>query len=223
MNQEERYEPSILQPKGWRKWLRYGILISVTIIFLAPVFWMVSSALKPEYQIFAVPPIWWPDPPRWENFSEALTSQPFGRYTINTLIIAIGVTIGHLISCSIVAYGFARLEAPGKGFLFIMLLSTLMLPYPVTMVPLYIIFSRIGWVNNFYPLIVPAFLGNAFYIFLLRQSLNKSQPNWKMLPTWTAPIFCKSCVMSFYQSQPLPWQLWQSSLFRQPGMISWRL
>lgn len=176
MNQEERYEPSILQPKGWRKWLRYGILISVTIIFLAPVFWMVSSALKPEYQIFAVPPIWWPDPPRWENFSEALTSQPFGRYTINTLIIAIGVTIGHLISCSIVAYGFARLEAPGKGFLFIMLLSTLMLPYPVTMVPLYIIFSRIGWVNNFYPLIVPAFLGNAFYIFLLRQS-------FKQIPT----------------------------------------
>jgi ABC-type glycerol-3-phosphate transport system permease component len=173
MNQESRYEPSILQPKGWHKWIRYALLIFSTLVFLAPVFWMISSALKPEYQIFAVPPVWWPSPPRWANFTEALTSQPFGRYAINTLIIAVGVTVGHVLSCSIVAYGFARLEAPGKGFLFIVLLSTLMLPYPVTMVPLYIIFSRIGWVNNFYPLIVPAFLGNAFYIFLLRQSFKQ--------------------------------------------------
>ena len=153
MNQSAIYETTIYRLKGWRKWLRYILLIIVSIIFLAPVFWMLSSSLKPEYQIFATPPIWWPNPPRWENFTEALTTLPFGRFAINTLIIAIGSVIGHLISCSLVAYGFARLEAPGKGFLFILLLSTLMLPYPVTMVPLYIIFSRLGWVNTFLPLI----------------------------------------------------------------------
>jgi ABC-type glycerol-3-phosphate transport system permease component len=173
MNLESSYEPSIMRLKGWKKWLRYGLLIAAGIIFLAPIFWMVSSSLKPEYQIFATPPVWWPDPPRWENYREALTSQPFGRYAINTLIIAIGTVIGHVVSCSIVAYGFARLEAPGKGFLFILLLSTLMLPYPVTMVPLYILFSHLGWVNTFLPLIVPAFLGNAFYIFLLRQAFKQ--------------------------------------------------
>ena len=176
MNQSAIYETSIYRLKGWRKWLRYILLIIVSIIFLAPVFWMLSSSLKPEYQIFATPPIWWPNPPRWENFTEALTTLPFGRFAINTLIIAIGSVIGHLISCSLVAYGFARLEAPGKGFLFILLLSTLMLPYPVTMVPLYIIFSRLGWVNTFLPLIVPPFLGNAFYIFLLRQAFKQIPP-----------------------------------------------
>lgn len=176
MNEFNTYEPSILRPKGWRKWLRYALLVLVSILFLSPVFWMISSSLKPEYQIFAVPPVWWPDPPRWENFREALTTLPFGRFFINTLIIAIGSVIGHVLSCSIVAYGFARLEAPGKGFLFILLLSTLMLPYPVTMVPLYMIFASLGWVNSFLPLIVPTFLGNAFYIFLLRQS-------FKQIPT----------------------------------------
>lgn len=173
MNRAAGYEPEILQLKGWRKWRRYIILVLVSIVFLAPIFWMISSSLKPVYQIFAVPPVWWPNPPHWENYKEALTVLPFGRFAINTLIIAIGTVIGHLISCSIVAYGFARLEAPGKDFLFILLLSTLMLPYPVTMVPLYIIFSHIGWVNSFLPLIVPTFFGNAFYIFLLRQSFKQ--------------------------------------------------
>jgi multiple sugar transport system permease protein len=173
MNRAAGYEPEILQLKGWRKWRRYIILVLVSIVFLAPIFWMLSSSLKPVYQIFAVPPVWWPNPPRWENYKEALTALPFGRFAINTLIIAIGTVIGHLISCSVVAYGFARLEAPGKDFLFILLLSTLMLPYPVTMVPLYIIFSHIGWVNSFLPLIVPTFFGNAFYIFLLRQSFKQ--------------------------------------------------
>jgi multiple sugar transport system permease protein len=167
------YEPAILRPRGWKKWVRYGLLILLSVVFLLPVFWMISSSLKPEYQIFANPPVWWPRPPRWENYHEALTYLPFGRFAINTLIIAVGTVIGHVASCSIIAYGFARLEAPGKGFLFILLLSTLMLPYPVTMVPLYIIFSRLGWVNSFLPLIVPTFLGNAFYIFLLRQAFKQ--------------------------------------------------
>jgi|PlaIllAssembly_1097288.scaffolds.fasta_scaffold145049_2 ABC-type glycerol-3-phosphate transport system permease component len=173
MNPETSYEPSILQPRGWKKLLRYALLIIGSIIFLAPIFWMLSSSLKPDYQIFSTPPTWWPSPMRWQNYREALTSLPFGRFAINTLIISVATVIGHVLSCSIVAYGFARLQAPGKGFLFIVLLSTLMLPYPVTMVPLYILFSRLGWVNSFLPLIVPTFLGNAFYIFLLRQAFKQ--------------------------------------------------
>lgn len=173
MNQNEYFDSTILRMRGRKKWFRYFLLTVVALLFLVPVFWMISSSLKPDYQIFANPPVWWPSPPRWSNYSEALTTLPFGKFAINTLIIAIGTVIGHVLSCSVVAYGFARLAAPGKDFLFILLLSTLMLPYPVTMVPLYIIFSHIGWINNFYPLIVPAFFGNAFYIFLLRQSFKQ--------------------------------------------------
>ena len=163
----------VLQPRGWGKVLRYVLLAAAAALFLAPALWMLSSSLKPDYEIFASPPVLWPASPRWENYTQALTSLPFGRFAINTLIIALSSIVGHLLSCSVVAYGFARLRAPGKGFFFILLLSTLMLPYPVTMVPLYIIFSRLGWVNSFLPLILPTFFGNAFYIFLLRQSFKQ--------------------------------------------------
>ena len=149
--------------------LVYAILCLGAAVFLLPLFWMLSSSLKPEWQVLANPPVWIPNPPRWENYREALTYLPFGRYAVNTLIISLGAIVGHVLSCTIVAYGFARLRAPGKDFLFLLLLSTLMLPYPVTMVPLFVLFNALGWINTFLPLIVPTFFGNAFYIFLLRQ------------------------------------------------------
>jgi multiple sugar transport system permease protein len=149
--------------------LAYALLCLVAAIFLLPLFWMLSSSLKPEWQVLATPPVWLPNPPRWQNYPEALTYVPFARYAANTLVICAGAIVGHLLSCTIVAYGFARLRAPGKGFFFALLLSTLMLPYPVTMVPLFALFNALGWINTFLPLIVPAFFGNAFYIFLLRQ------------------------------------------------------
>ena len=163
----------ILQPHGWRKGLRIALLFLVAGLFIAPTMWMISSSLKADYEIFATPPTLWPVSPRWQNYAEALTSLPFGRFAINTLIIALSTIVGHLLSCSIVAYGFARLNGPGKGFFFVLMLSTLMLPYPVTMVPLFIIFSKLGLINSFVPLILPAFFGNAFYIFLLRQSFKQ--------------------------------------------------
>jgi len=168
-----QFESAMLKPRGWRLALRYGLLTLGAVLFLLPIFWMVSSALKPDYEIFANPPTWWPAQPRWQNFSEALTALPFVRFALNSLIIAASTIVGHILSCSIVAYGFARLRAPGKGFFFLLLMSTLMLPYPVTMVPLFILFSKLGWINSFLPLIVPAFFGNAFYIFLLRQSFRQ--------------------------------------------------
>lgn len=149
--------------------LGYAAALIVAILFLLPLFWMISSSLKPNYQVLEFPPRWLPDPIRWANYPEALTYVPFGRYTLNTLLIAAMTILGHLLSCTVVAYAFARLRAPGKDFLFLVLLATMMLPYPVTMIPIYIGFKTLGWVNSFLPLIVPAFFGSPFYIFLLRQ------------------------------------------------------
>lgn len=166
-------ESFIRQPKGWGRAFRYLVWILLAGLFLLPVFWMVSSALKPSYTIFARPPVWWSEDPQWTNFSEALSALPFGRFALNTLFIAGTTILGHLLSCTLIAYGFARFKAPGSGFFFLLMLSTLMLPYPVTMVPLFILYSRLGWVNSFLPLILPAFFGQPFYIFLLRQSFRQ--------------------------------------------------
>lgn len=152
-----------------RDWLVTALVWGMAIIFIIPVVWMVLSSLKPEYQIFAMPPIIFPNPPRWENYREALTYVPFGRYALNTALVSSLTIVGHVLSCTVVAYGFARLRAPGRDALFILVLATMMLPYPVTMVPLYVLFNQLDWVNTFLPLVVPAFFGNAFYIFLLRQ------------------------------------------------------
>lgn len=162
------------QPNPQRLPGRWGVVVTLMLYlvgaaFLAPFLWMISSSLKPTYQIFAIPPQWVPNPPRWQNYVEALTYVPFGRYTLNTLLIAAVTILGHLLSCTVIAYGFARLRAPGRDALFVVLLATMMLPYPVTMVPLYVLFYRLGWINTFLPLTAPSFFGNPFYIFLLRQ------------------------------------------------------
>ena len=149
--------------------LGYALATLVALLFLIPLFWMISSSLKPNYQVLAYPPRWLPSPIQWANYREALTYVPFGRYALNTLVIATLTIVGHLLSCSLVAYGFARLRAPGKNALFVVLLATMMLPYPVTMIPIYVGFKTLGWVNTFLPLVVPAFFGAPFYIFLLRQ------------------------------------------------------
>lgn len=170
-------EAHITQLRGGRLAARYLLLAGAAVLFLAPLYWMIASSLKPEYDVFARPPIWWPNPPRWQNYVEALTTLPFGRYAINTLIIAVFSVVGYTLSCTVVAYGFARLRAPGKNALFVLLLATLMLPYPVVMIPQYVIFSELDLVNTFWPLILPAFLGSPFYIFLLRQFFLQIPPD----------------------------------------------
>lgn len=160
---------SSTKAERWRGGLVTALVWVVALLFLIPFLWMISSSLKPNYQIFEVPPRWIPDPPRWENYREALTMLPFDRYIANTAIITVLTIVGHLLSCTLIAYAFARLRAPGRDFLFLVVLATMMLPYPVTMVPLYVLFKQLGWINTFLPLTAPAFLGSAFYIFLLRQ------------------------------------------------------
>lgn len=176
MRDEQQTTVPIMRLRGWRLVVRYVLLFLAAFLFVLPLYWMFASSLKPEYQVFANPPVWWPNPVQWRNYTEALTTLPFDRFALNTLLIAVGSVIGHVFSCTIVAYGFARLRAPGKRPLFILLLATLMLPYPVVMIPQYIIFSELDWVNTFRPLVVPTFLGNAFYIFLLRQFFMQIPP-----------------------------------------------
>jgi len=159
--------------KSNRKKLRLGIiyilLIIFSIIFALPFYWLVSTSLKTDPQIFVFPPIWIPNPIDWGNYPEALTYIPFMLYLRNTLIIVVFVVVGSLLSCSLVAYGLSKIKWPGRDLLFFIALSTMMLPYQVIMIPIFIIFKNLGWVNSFKPLTVPAFFGNAFFIFLLRQ------------------------------------------------------
>ena len=158
---------------SWRRWLGqvgiYAALVLLSVLFIMPLVWMFVTSLMPLTQIGKMPPEWIPNPVQWENYTKALDSWNFGRSFMNTVIITGMTMIGSILSCTLVAYSFARLRFPGREALFMILLSTMMLPYAVTMVPLYIGYSKINWINTFLPLIVPAFFGNPFLIFLLRQ------------------------------------------------------
>ncbi|MEM4602138.1 MAG: carbohydrate ABC transporter permease [Desulfurococcaceae archaeon] len=146
------------------------LLIIGAIMVSLPFFWMISTALKKPGTEFTWPIEWIPKPLHWENFPRAWRMLPFNRWLINTLTITLFTIIGNLLSCSLVAYGFARIDFPGRDVLFIIVLSSMMLPYPVTMIPLFLLFKSLGWIDTFKPLIVPSFFGvSAFYIFLMRQ------------------------------------------------------
>jgi len=149
--------------------LIYLILCALSAVFLVPFLWQLSSALKPNYELSLFPPHWIPQSPQWGNFAAALTQLPFNLFLKNTLIVEVGAIAGTLISCTMVAYAFARLRAPGRNLLFGLVLSTMMLPSAVTLIPTYVIFLDLHWTNSLLPLIVPAWFGNPFFIFLLRQ------------------------------------------------------
>jgi multiple sugar transport system permease protein len=147
----------------------YIFLTVLGIIFSLPFFWMLSSSLKVEANIWIYPPTWIPNPVLWENYPEALELMKFGLMLRNTVFLTAVGTLGVILSSSWVVYGFSRLNFPGKNFLFMILLSTMMLPGQVTMVPQFILYKQLNWLNTYLPLLVPAFFGDAFYIFLLRQ------------------------------------------------------
>jgi multiple sugar transport system permease protein len=140
------------------------------VIVLFPLAWMISTSLKTRAEVPKFPPVWIPAIPQWGNYPQALTgANGFGTYFKNTMIYAGGAMIGELISCSMVGYGFARLRAPGKNALFVLVLATMMLPGWVTLIPQYVMFSKMGWIDSYYPLVVPRFFGSAYLIFMLRQ------------------------------------------------------
>lgn len=212
----------------------YAALCGLSVLFVLPFLWMVSSSLKTDATVHSYPPdlipreevirerdghryrlgwyrptrsaapvealildeqpgqyvleieggagperrvvprgsveVWRKVHPRWENYPEAWTAKPFGRYTLNTLAITLACIVGQVLSASLVAFGFARLRFPGRGVLFFVVLSTLLLPTQVTMIPQFLIYRSLGWIDTFLPLIVPSYLGGgAFFIFLFRQ------------------------------------------------------
>jgi multiple sugar transport system permease protein len=159
------YKPVSLLPV-----LRYVLLIGLGFLFVMPIVWMVSTSFKTTGQAYRFPPEILPTSLTLDSYQNLWTgSIPFQRFYINTAIIVIFVEIGTLLSCTTTAYAFARLKWWGRDTWFVVLLATMMLPFHVIMIPIYMIFRSLGWLDTWLPLIVPAFFGNPFYIFLLRQ------------------------------------------------------
>lgn len=149
----------------------YIFLGIFTIYFLFPFVWMILTAFKTEGEAFSFPPKIMPSVWHFDNFIKAWNSQPFYVYLKNSVIVTVLTTIGQVISCALVAYGFARYNFKGKNILFVLLLSTMMIPWDVTMIPLYMEFNAFKWINTLKPLIVPSFFASAYSVFLLRQFL----------------------------------------------------
>lgn len=191
----------------------YTVLMVLAAIFMIPLYWMFSTALKSPQQTFAIPPEWVPAPPQWNNFARVFEEVPFGRFYLNTFFLAFVNIVGHLVSVTLVAYGFARLRFPGRNLLFLIMLSTLMIPYQVTLVPRFILFSKLGMINTYWPLTLPAFTGSPFLIFLVRQYMmsipfdldeaayidgaNRFDVFWRIILPLTRPALMLVIVFTF--------------------------
>jgi multiple sugar transport system permease protein len=156
-----------------RKWILYLILVGVCFYFVAPLLWMLITSLKDNSQVFHDPPILIPNPVRWVNFVVAMVKGNFSRYLLNTIFLSCAVILGTLISCSIVAYGFSRVEWKGRDLVFMLVISTMLIPEHVTLVPLFVVFKKLGLVSGgfkgYLPLILPAWFARPFFIFMIRQ------------------------------------------------------
>lgn len=156
--------------RKWWRFLIWALLVLGALTMIAPFLWMVSSSLKDQMTVFLYPPQWLPDPPHFANYIDVFVVKPFHIYIRNTLYIVIMNEIAILGAASFCAYGFARLEFAGRGFWFSIVLGTMMLPGVILIVPTFVLFSRLGWVDTYLPFIIPAFFGGgAFNIFLLTQ------------------------------------------------------
>lgn len=156
------------QNNMWRI-LNFVLLAAGSLLILSPLWWMFATSLKTMAEVMSYPPSFFPGSWEWGNYIRAWQAAPFTTYTINTITITTLVVIGSVMANSFIAYGFAKIPFRGKNLWFTIVLSTMMIPGFVTLIPQYVLFSKLGWVNTYYPLIVPHFFGSAFYIFLLRQ------------------------------------------------------
>jgi multiple sugar transport system permease protein len=154
-----------------RPWIRHVVLILGAIVMVYPLVWMLASSIKPERLIFSDPGIW-PSEIDGSNYSRGWNGVgiPFGNFFVNSFIISVGAVIGNVVACSFAAYAFGRLSFPGRRTLFALMLGTMMLPAHATLIPQYILFFNLGWVNTYLPMIAPKFLAvDAFFIFLMVQ------------------------------------------------------
>jgi multiple sugar transport system permease protein len=153
------------------KTVTYLVLGVLSFLILLPFAWMLLSSVKTNAQLFTIPITWWVWPLHFDNYTRALSLIPFWSQLGNTVFLSVSTVVGTVLSCSFVAYGLGRVDWPGRRPLFGLLIVTMLLPGIVTLVPTYVIFRDLGWVNTYLPLIVPTFLGTPFYIFLFRQFL----------------------------------------------------
>jgi multiple sugar transport system permease protein len=168
-------------PRAWtarigsviKELLAHALLVPISITMVLPLYWLFTTSLKPKGLVFTYPPQWIPNPIRLQNYPEALTILPFHLFFRNTMIYCVSIAVGQVLVSTLVGYAFARLRFPGRDVIFWLVLIRMMLPGTVTMVPSYVMFAKMGWVNTFLPLVVPGWLpglySSSFYIFLCRQ------------------------------------------------------
>jgi len=171
-----RTTPRTARPSKAKRYARwapavviYGIGAALAVAFLAPLIWLILTSVKSNAELASVTPLWIPSHVDWSYYPQVFQQIPYWLYFRNTAFVTVMTIIGTVLSCSLVAYGLSLLRWRGRDVAFVIILATLMVPYQVTMIPLFVVFKTLGWVNTFLPLIVPPFFGNAFYIFLLRQ------------------------------------------------------
>jgi multiple sugar transport system permease protein len=150
------------------RWASYLFLIGSSSVMVFPFMWMVSTALKGQQEVYIYPPTLWPESLHWENFQHVLDTVPFGRFFVNSLLVTTLITVSQVVTSVLAGYVFARIEFPGRNLIFYLYLATLIIPTQVTMLPLFLLVSRLGWIDTYQGLIVP-FLANAFAVFFLRQ------------------------------------------------------
>jgi multiple sugar transport system permease protein len=191
------------------------LLLSLgALVLLMPLAWMLSTSLKDPSGVFVYPPQWIPNPVRFENYYTAMTVLPFGLFFRNTATITFGALLGQLSSCSLVAFSFARLRWSGRNVLFLVVLSTMMLPSQVTLIPTFLLFRSLGWMNTYLPMIIPAYFGGGpFLIFLMRQFFMTLSPElddaaridgcsslgiyWRVILPLSKPVLTAAAIFSF--------------------------
>jgi len=147
---------------------RYVVLLFVLVVVAVPMAWIILGSLKPQEEVLGTPIQWLPSVWKWSNYPDAWNSYGFAFFTFNSVVMTISIIVGHLILASLAGYGFAKFRFPGHKVAFLFVLSTMMLPVQVTMIPLFIIMKRFGWVDTYQGMIVPLLL-NAFGVFMMRQ------------------------------------------------------
>ena len=151
------------------EWVPRLILVAMCLIFILPFYWMLALGLKSNAELAVYPPTLYPHDPQWGNFKESTEVFPFWDFARNTAIITVLTIVGAVISNPIIAYGFSRIDWPGRDKVFLLVLATVFMPFPVIIVALVDTYARLNWMNTYLPLVVPMFFGQAFWIFLMRQ------------------------------------------------------
>jgi multiple sugar transport system permease protein len=195
--------------------LAYVVLAIAAIAFALPFFWLVTTAFKPDQEIFAFPPHWLPNPPILDHFVKGLNAYPFGRFFLNSLTVSVLGAVGAVLSSSLAAYGLSRIDWPGRDFLFAAILGTILLPFQVRLIPLFLTYNALNWIDTLLPLFVPFFFGNAFAIFLLRQffrsipkdlsdaaridGANEWQIYWRLFMPLAKPAIATVALLTFVE------------------------